>query len=99
RDKLVTGVQTCALPISVPMVSPEDHAAVRNERERIEALVGQLTALKLDLPTTLVQASERLSEAAAKLGGRVYQAASAPAGISRRSEERRVGKECRVGRW
>src|SRR2546425_4401215 len=65
RDKLVTGVQTCALPIS-PFVSLEDgtglvHTAPGHGKE--DFAVGQRAGL----------------------------------GVSR-SEERRVGKECR-SRW
>src|SRR2546430_5979042 len=57
RDLTVTGVQTCALPISVVLAA----------------------ALLL-------------------LGARATPAAHAGAKVSKRSEERRVGKECR-SRW
>src|SRR2546425_4034727 len=65
RDKLVTGVQTCALPIS---------AAGRHD------------------PGTARQAADRNAHEQGA-GSREPGAGSAP-----RSEERRVGKECR-SRW
>src|SRR5205823_6719793 len=58
RDKLVTGVQTCALPISDRSASPRDDSA---------SLFG--VDKSLDEP------------------------------FLHRSEERRVGKECRSGWW
>src|SRR5215469_18000840 len=58
RDLYVTGVQTCALPISAPRRRPEPGPAPRRRATARE--------------------------------GRIYR--------PRRSEERRVGKECR-SRW
>src|SRR5699024_11350689 len=68
RDRNVTGVQTCALPISVPgeLLRAGDGAA------------GVLVA-----------------------GAHIHQrqrGGAAPL-VQRRSEERRVGKECRVRGW
>src|SRR2546425_8540824 len=73
RDKLVTGVQTCALPISheaAEHAADEDRPAVGHREEWLEAA----EAVERD-----VQDVE-------------------PAGDEGRSEERRVGKECR-SRW
>src|SRR2546425_9418292 len=70
RDKLVTGVQTCALPIS----HIYDHPAISEDRDRS------------------VQCLEELFRY--YLGSR----GSMPAFYEERSEERRVGKECR-SRW
>src|SRR2546427_3050052 len=74
RDLTVTGVQTCALPISAKPAShaPREKTSVKSRETRI--------------PTT-----------------RAIAGSSAPARIIapsrvRRSEERRVGKECR-SRW
>src|SRR5687767_15305752 len=76
RDKLVTGVQTCALPIW------QQRRRARQSR-RAGALLERPRHL-LDQP----QPPARLRPAAADLG----------AGLLERSEERRVGKECR-SRW
>src|SRR2546425_6916220 len=67
RDKLVTGVQTCALPIS----------RHRGEHERKRQVL-------LLLPHALIVEQLRRREN--------------PQLVGRRSEERRVGKECR-SRW
>src|SRR2546425_4738876 len=70
RDKLVTGVQTCALPISGSRLVEEQQARLGGERHR-------------DLQQAPVAVRER----------------SGGVGCTRgRSEERRVGKECR-SRW
>src|SRR3989440_3520517 len=78
RDLIVTGVQTCALPI---------YLAAELERR----LAGRLPeAWDADLPafaTTDAQATRAAS-------GKVLSALAAKL----RSEERRVGKECR-SRW
>src|SRR5256886_10945293 len=85
RDLTVTGVQTCALPIS-PAAWPEVH---------------------LRRGTHLVGTHERAQRGAravwlgpgARLGGRACQDPEpSPARQLPRSEERRVGKECR-SRW
>src|SRR5258708_15496303 len=82
RDDLVTGVQTCALPIFIaswstglehdqhghPDYEPEDHEAMMHKRYR-----------------KLVTAAEELPKPERY-------------GDENRSEERRVGKECR-SRW
>src|SRR5689334_25313082 len=73
RDGTVTGVQTCALPISRRHTGGEDELAVVCETYAI-ADVGHLEILnQLDTPSYI---SNR----------------------KKRSEERRVGKECR-SRW
>src|SRR5438552_14878512 len=78
RDDLVTGVQTCALPISF-----QCEACTKLEASRLASATG----------TTMRRAS----------GASLPQAAARPRagpiiGRYRRSEERRVGKECRY-RW
>src|SRR2546429_6976880 len=83
RDVAVTGVQTCALPISrnvgLPGAhEPDQHDVPRHLREGI--------AIRREVPLRLGQriAAELLEHPARK--------------HERRSEERRVGKECR-SRW
>src|SRR5437016_7603532 len=80
RDWSVTGVQTCALPIS----ADEQHAAVvERDRDRLESVTRQQEHL-----------SARLARAEAK---RLEVLNGVPL-LEARSEERRVGKECR-SRW
>src|SRR5689334_23643755 len=81
RDGTVTGVQTCALPISVDRVAHVNHAADAIDRERgdrfAEAVVGglELNLLRRKMRLCALQSAEN------------------------RSEERRVGKECRCRWW
>src|SRR5260370_2844349 len=74
RDSSVTGVQTCALPIS-----PDEAAA----------------SPEVDAATGRAAAASTSGEAAASSGGSDTGSSSTSAS---RSEERRVGKECR-SRW
>src|SRR5687767_15356716 len=81
RDKLVTGVQTCALPIYLAV----DRAPARHD---------PLVALRVlgDLRDEL--AAER------RVGDRRgVRALREPGEAEGRSEERRVGKECRSRWW
>src|SRR2546425_4853466 len=84
RDKLVTGVQTCALPISRESGSVQDVGPARRARGRGHpfAEAGQRTAFG-------VGKGER---------GEFSRRPSHPEQVPVRSEERRVGKECR-SRW
>src|SRR5207249_8910967 len=68
----------------------------RQHGEAIEETFGvQLTAPAVPFPRiTLAQAKERLRESSHEPGTAAHDLD--PAG---RSEERRVGKECRAGRW
>src|SRR2546430_4657361 len=80
RDLTVTGVQTCALPISLVRVGS---AAFGNAATRIEAFV--------------------LSSGIRAYGGYpdidgLYREQASELDTKKRSEERRVGKECR-SRW
>src|SRR5438105_11948872 len=79
RDPLVTGVQTCALPIS-------GLAPARQEEEGSGTAEATLDrASRAGREVDHVEGGERIANAWAFLG-------------LQRSEERRVGKECRY-RW
>src|SRR5258707_4612007 len=88
RDIGVTGVQTCALPIScvrsftAAFVPADPDAAVK---DLTQAIAGE--------SNDVARASELLA-----LGCAARQAASDAPRALFRSEERRVGKECR-SRW
>src|SRR3546814_7542045 len=81
RCALVTGVQTCALPILCPTIATRDGAALfavgASGANHIVPCAAQLTALLLDYGMSLEDAfhTPRIDASA-------------------RSEERRVGKEC-----
>src|SRR2546422_4609983 len=118
RDVAVTGVQTCALPISVRSGTRRSTERVDRRRQRIPPLHrddqrrcgGHYGRLRWVLergrrPTqTCRDRAERLVERVLVLGGRqrvafriVHERMDVHAVIPR-SEERRVGKECR-SRW
>src|SRR2546425_5743306 len=79
RDKLVTGVQTCALPIS----PGDDGTPVQRVRNRRRGRSRDLGIRGVDPDADAV---------------RQDPARVTPAWRAVRSEERRVGKECR-SRW
>src|SRR5205823_9304139 len=98
RDKLVTGVQTCALPISFTARGCVIDALRTAEEEAVRHLVeGRRVAEPahacggLELRHHLVG---HITEQRVLLGvARIDE-------TEQRSEERRVGKECRCGwRW
>src|SRR2546430_3551264 len=78
RDLTVTGVQTCALPISIG--SPEGLELTLSE--------GLISGLREFEKARLIQTSAAISPGSS--GGGLFDV--------QRSEERRVGKECR-SRW
>src|SRR2546429_7384891 len=81
RDVAVTGVQTCALPISSCFRRRMENRAALDDPSRIRELRA-LVARKGFLRRWYLETYERYREALA----------------AARSEERRVGKECR-SRW
>src|SRR2546430_12542334 len=82
RDLTVTGVQTCALPISLEL-----RVTRRVDAQFERGLLAEIRALL----------ARGVPETARPFGGLVYrQALEHLHGV--RSEERRVGKECR-SRW
>src|SRR5205823_7419100 len=95
RDKLVTGVQTCALPISTPTSASVRTACM---------IVSRLPILKTtaqhcpDQPRLLHRESQTLPGLRRGCLGTDRQ--RRPVRIcSPRSEERRVGKECMARGW
>src|SRR5437868_11901086 len=76
RDRNVTGVQTCALPISESCIEP----ALLAQFHPLEAALGAMGVAVW--PMVELEADDALASAAAI-----------------RSEERRVGKECRSRWW
>src|SRR5258708_9254321 len=80
RDDLVTGVQTCALPIWS-----------ENSRVRLQSIFSRCSASAARMPSKV---DATLTRTRSRVTPRASQAAMMP----RRSEERRVGKECR-SRW
>src|SRR5256885_6496995 len=79
RDYKVTGVQTCALPISTTVWPMRSSRALRAARIDSPTIRAALKALLERMGHTVVEAND---------GEKALQ----------RSEERRVGKECR-SRW
>src|SRR2546426_12362477 len=86
RDYKVTGVQTCALPISYDLVY---------ERYSLWSLAGMEHAATAGIPGLLEVNAPLIEEQAAYRGLRDAGGADR---VAARSEERRVGKECR-SRW
>src|SRR5690606_40779934 len=86
RDFHVTGVQTCALPIlPLEAVKNEIEPIVRN-RVKAKKLIAQANEAS-NGATSLAQIGEKLGKSPVSAENIVF-----------RSEERRVGKECRY-RW
>src|SRR5207249_8396167 len=94
RDRNVTGVQTCALPISVPV--PEDTAprCVRDAR-RGGDLGGSLVALS---QTSRPARRGTAPDSGSPKTRRAPETRGSPHNPLLRSEERRVGKERRSRR-
>src|SRR5207249_8109888 len=83
RDRNVTGVQTCALPISPPIVLPEPiytRSLARVVRAQRQPSCSRPTRQSSGTNTSSKKTSLNIAWPV-------------------RSEERRVGKECRCGWW
>src|SRR5205823_8691413 len=89
RDKLVTGVQTCALPISMAKSMNAGANASSGARLKRTLLATAPSGMKSSLKSIL--------RTSARMWGMPFKGMSRrPGMMERRSEERRVGKE---GRW
>src|SRR5206468_9136211 len=88
RDLIVTGVQTCALPISADYVARQLREALP-AKVRIESVTGLL-------PPT--ERESRIASLVAESGEYVLVCTDCLSEGINRSEERRVGKEW-SGRW
>src|SRR2546428_8326140 len=83
RDLIVTGVQTCALPIS------------QRRSHRIHPVT---TSLSFTIAATVIGSAANAHQLTSPLIASTIATPSAPSKNTKRSEERRVGKECR-SRW
>src|SRR5690606_41113177 len=92
RDFHVTGVQTCALPIS--NVDIRQEVAEGNFRED---LLYRLNTVELHLPALRERREDLPLLATHFLRRQATQYRKTVTSFSPRSEERRVGKECRSG--
>src|SRR5207248_6269678 len=97
RDRTVTGVQTCALPISL---APRPTRA-RRHRDPLPAgrrdRGGGLVRARVRGPV-FAGGAHRPEPCGTALVHIVFAVAWRPGALDLRSEERRVGKECR-SRW
>src|SRR5690349_22331199 len=82
RDLYVTGVQTCALPISAGEEPPPEEKERKDEYGLVTLKIAHLGRQMRDTQEVFAALKENLDQIMANL----------------RSEERRVGKECR-SRW
>src|SRR5205823_9792636 len=87
RGKLVTGVQTCALPIFATL-DVAYHASV------VASTSADITGLK----DRVKKAGDAIADTKKKLDEKRAALKSASDAKAARSEERRVGKECK-SRW
>src|SRR5206468_8995735 len=96
RDLIVTGVQTCALPIFAAKCAPQDVQCLAQCRSRV-----LLVELRPEQGEQAVAAVESSGSGGGEVGEQRETARSSEQPldlVSRRSEERRVGKEWR-SRW
>src|SRR5207247_5103578 len=95
RDPLVTGVQTCALPISSPSVPPGAVlVTMASDRQTVTAHVGHRIQIALR-----EQYKWQLDQPDGVVLTRPVQNYLLVRGTQGRSEERRVGKGWRCRRW
>src|SRR5205823_8803160 len=96
RDKLVTGVQTCALPIFLraklsPVRNPGPSDGLRASTvARSAAESNSSTVARSQETNRAMRATQTSATAWGERASRIERS---------RSEERRVGKECRARGW
>src|SRR5207248_6149252 len=95
RDRTVTGVQTCALPISFVITQDDIGGDVKIDRARRKFHGGELHGQEAAM------AAERKHFFGVADGVDVVAVGDGPEGgvTAGRSEERRVGKGCRWWGW
>src|SRR5699024_11597851 len=99
RDRNVTGVQTCALPISDLLILDEATSMLDPQGRRdVLEILGQIHKDKM---TTIIYITHDLAEIGVSDHAVVMKDGSVinEGTVDERSEERRVGKECRTGGW
>src|SRR5206468_4784059 len=92
RDLIVTGVQTCALPISLPHGLRACWSTPIFDAQRKVIGTFAIYYRRSGLPTERHLQLIRMATHAAAVGLAKHRATQA---LRERSEERRVGKECR----
>src|SRR5207244_8327250 len=97
RDDLVTGVQTCALPISEVVDAEPRAGLVAADVEPGGALEVRQGEVALAVPA--VRGAEQREECSVLRERQELAVAKRPPLWSERSEERRVGKEGRTLGW
>src|SRR2546429_9536964 len=93
RDVAVTGVQTCALPIS-----GSTHSSKRRQLRNLARPCNALEQIPEAVPEGYSQGGEMLRDVRFGLRILLKQPSFSLIAMLTRSEERRVGKECR-SRW
>src|SRR5207248_6099806 len=91
RDRTVTGVQTCALPIS-PEIGVNLAGALAQSRD------SRVLLIDADLRCGTVHELLRLNGGRGLVDFILDETLGLDDVVRQRSEERRVGKECRAGR-
>src|SRR5699024_12223523 len=92
RDRNVTGVQTCALPISTLLLVPFASKLAKTFGKKEVGATGMALAM---LAALLLFAVRTDSPYVFMAGYALIQTGVACVNVLIRSEERRVGKECR----
>src|SRR5205085_7091361 len=95
RDLTVTGVQTCALPISQWTTSVCTGSLLLGAAGLLDGLEATTHWQELE---TLRRFGATPTSRRVVRQGKLVTAAGVSSGIDMRSEERRVGKECRSAR-
>src|SRR5439155_2589139 len=93
RDGHVTGVQTCALPIFQRAMGTQKQTAAKNKSELQNLYSGLASSYQPEAKNAKKQSNAAKAGEAAQ-----YKATEQDLASQDRSEERRVGKECRAWR-